>query len=310
MPDRIVYSCPKEAILVVGKAAGMNRGVKPVLYEVWASAGIRALWGRGIQHRFPHHAHASYQLGQVLTGARVLELSDNRAVRVEAGGMFLLNPNQRHTCRPDGCGGQDYFVLSFDAGQMRRLLASTPDTLATPHFRQVTWADRMASEALSCLRGLLLDGGDGLALEDAAANILHLLLSSGVLQSSPEGNASGLVSYGPDDAGPDWRLQKAKEYIEANFAGKLSLAEIATQAYLSEFHFQRRFLQAFGFSPLEYTEKLRIREAARLLSVGSTAASAALAVGFSDQSHFCRVFRKLTGVTPQQYRTSAPETSG
>lgn len=98
-------------------------------------------------------------------------------------------------------------------------------------------------------------------------------------------------------------LQKVIEYVDTHFVDEIAAEELAKLAGLSVPHFNRLFRQVLRLSPMEYVLSLRVQEAQRLLattrmSVGGIAA----ATGFYDQSHFTKRFRKVTGVTPSEYR--------
>jgi AraC family transcriptional regulator len=107
-------------------------------------------------------------------------------------------------------------------------------------------------------------------------------------------------------AGPvDRRLRRAIEFMHDNYSRELDLEEIASAAYLSEFHFARMFKQIAGVTPHSYLANLRLEKARKLLlettlSISEIAAN----VGYQSQSHFTRVFRSVTGVTPRAFRNA------
>jgi AraC family transcriptional regulator len=83
------------------------------------------------------------------------------------------------------------------------------------------------------------------------------------------------------------------------------LNDIAEAVHLSPFHVARLFKQALGVSPHQYLIQVRVNSARSLLSAGSgerSLAEVASAVGFADQSHLTRHFKRLLGVTPKQLR--------
>lgn len=104
------------------------------------------------------------------------------------------------------------------------------------------------------------------------------------------------------------RLQRVLSYIEARLGDTISLDDLAGEACLSPFHFARLFQQAMGQPPHRYVVEQRIAAAQERLRTRRTSmAEVALDTGFGTQANFSRVFRKLTGLTPRQYRdTHAP----
>ncbi len=100
-----------------------------------------------------------------------------------------------------------------------------------------------------------------------------------------------------------YKLRRVCEYIEANLASDLSLAELARLAGMSSYHFARVFKQSTGISPHQHLTRRRVERAQELLSEGSRPlVDVAHEIGYKCQSHFTAVFRKMTGVTPSAFR--------
>lgn len=99
------------------------------------------------------------------------------------------------------------------------------------------------------------------------------------------------------------RLQQAIEYIHAHLDRELSLAEVAGVVNISPTYFANLFKHAMGISPHQYVVQQRVEQAKLLLLKTDLAiADIALQVGFSNQSHLTRHFKRLIGVTPKQVR--------
>ncbi|MFE1599372.1 AraC family transcriptional regulator [Methylobacterium sp. ID0610] len=96
------------------------------------------------------------------------------------------------------------------------------------------------------------------------------------------------------------------DYVDENLDRSLSLADLAGVAGLSLFHFTRAFRCAFGCPPHVYVVQRRLASAKRLLArPGIPLKVVAAQCGFADQSHMTRLFRRLLGVTPAEYRRQA-----
>jgi len=101
------------------------------------------------------------------------------------------------------------------------------------------------------------------------------------------------------------QVRLVRDYIQANLACSVRLAELADQVRLSPHYFSALFKHSFGIPPHHYVLRQRIEEAQRRLVDGSISISdVALSLGFSDQSHFSQTFRKVTGTTPKQFQRS------
>lgn len=97
-------------------------------------------------------------------------------------------------------------------------------------------------------------------------------------------------------------LAGAVERIEADFARELSLDELSAAAGVGKFRLIRAFKARFGVPPHAYLIETRLRRARDLLRAGRAPAGVAVEVGFADQSHFTRHFRRWVGVTPALFR--------
>ena len=83
----------------------------------------------------------------------------------------------------------------------------------------------------------------------------------------------------------------------------LSLEQLSAQSGISRYAIIRLFKRNFGLTPHAFQLNLRINQARDRLKGGSSVVEIAYDLGFSDQSHFHRVFKSLTGVTPKQYQS-------
>lgn len=99
------------------------------------------------------------------------------------------------------------------------------------------------------------------------------------------------------------RLAPAVKYLEQRFRDHIQLSELADFCGLSSTHVHRLFRRLLRMSPTEYLLALRLQEARRLLVTTDNPLSViAMDTGFFDQSHFTKRFRKMTGMTPTQFR--------
>jgi AraC family transcriptional regulator len=97
-------------------------------------------------------------------------------------------------------------------------------------------------------------------------------------------------------------LRRVRAYIDAHIGARISLEELARQAGVSRFHFARQFRLSTGKSPMEYLRQVRIERSKSILQTRDTSiAEIAARLGFSDQSHFTRIFGRLVGVPPGSY---------
>ncbi|MDP2635794.1 MULTISPECIES: helix-turn-helix domain-containing protein [unclassified Pseudoalteromonas] len=108
---------------------------------------------------------------------------------------------------------------------------------------------------------------------------------------------------GAVDKHPDELIAQIQFWLKNNLAGEHTLAQVAELFGLSYRTFTRRFRNATNQNPVEYWQQLRVQTAKELLASSNlTIQEVALEVGYNDQGHLTRVFRKYLSQTPTDYR--------
>jgi AraC family transcriptional regulator len=153
-----------------------------------------------------------------------------------------------------------------------------------------------SAQLLSHAMTLLETNHDAWCCLDGALTLLR-----GLLQESPA-NAASAASV--RQGGLARRHSRAAiEYINANLASKLTLAEIAKVVCLSKSHFSRAFKTSHGVSPGAYIIMVRVEHAKRMIhATREPLSQIAGACGFADQAHLCKAFRRWVGVSPGIWR--------
>ena len=102
----------------------------------------------------------------------------------------------------------------------------------------------------------------------------------------------------------DSRIERVVEFIEQNFERNITVEDMARQAFLSPYYFQRKFREQTGQTPHEYLNRRRVAYAQhRLVFTEDSIASIAESAGFCSSSHCSSVFHKITGYYPSEYRS-------
>ncbi|GAP15780.1 transcriptional regulator [Longilinea arvoryzae] len=101
-------------------------------------------------------------------------------------------------------------------------------------------------------------------------------------------------------------VRKAMAYIHEHSAESISRPEIAQHVSISEDHLTFCFRQELGTTPIEYLQRYRVQQARLLLkNTERSISEIALDVGFSDSGYFSRIFRRISGMSPETFRRSA-----
>jgi AraC family transcriptional regulator len=99
------------------------------------------------------------------------------------------------------------------------------------------------------------------------------------------------------------RLQQAIDYMQAHLGEDISVADIAAQICISQYHFARLFKQSTGVTAHAYLIEQRVDKARQLLrQTELTVLDIADQCGFANPSHLAKHFQKHTGLTPRQFR--------
>jgi transcriptional regulator GlxA family with amidase domain len=101
----------------------------------------------------------------------------------------------------------------------------------------------------------------------------------------------------------DDMVSEAQTYIEEHLTNRISFEELATKLTVSRRNFDRRFIKATGNTPVEYLQRVKVEVAKRVLERGRKSIYEVMSeVGYADDKAFREVFKKITGLSPLDYR--------
>jgi YesN/AraC family two-component response regulator len=103
-------------------------------------------------------------------------------------------------------------------------------------------------------------------------------------------------------------IHRALHFIHNNYATNISLGQVAQTVRLSRYHFSRLFKEITGLTYQSYVNRVRIEQAKKMLNDDALSVTdAGYAVGYSDLTHFERIFKKIVGSNPTQFRRRASD---
>jgi transcriptional regulator GlxA family with amidase domain len=101
----------------------------------------------------------------------------------------------------------------------------------------------------------------------------------------------------------DEMVKKAQAYIESNMGEKISVEYLSSKFSVGRRNFDRRFIKATGNTPVEYAQRVKIELAKKAFEISrKTISEVMYEVGYSDVKAFREVFRKITGMSPIEYK--------
>jgi AraC-like DNA-binding protein len=206
----------------------------------------------------------------------------------ESGDTMLMEPGEMHSTKNIST------MVTYQVAQLSPHLildaARRIGLKGIPHLKTVNLHRHPLHDAFTRFhRALQNTGASTLERESRLTHAIHLML-----ETCAEGSPNPLA------APPPKAMLRARDYLCTHFNKKVALDELASIAGVSRFHFLRAFQKTFNAPPHAFQNHLRIAKARELLAKGVP--PAAIDVGFSDQSHLTRTFRRwLLGVTPASY---------
>lgn len=230
------------------------------------------------------HAHDEFSFGVIDAGAARYR-NGRHDYRVGRGSLVTINPGDAHSCNPDA-GRWSYRMLFVDSrwlgGLQRELFGGAQD------FRPFAGPlddSGLGYRPFDRLFALLARGREPLAAETALLDFL-------------------MPRFGPlpEPALDIPALRRVGECIRDQLAEPLTLGELSELADLSRYQLIRGFKQYYGLSPHAYQLDRRIDKAKGLLRRGLALSRVASELGFADQAHFQRHFKRRLALTPGQYQ--------
>lgn len=247
------------------------------------------------------HSHPVYELFYLTSGACRVFIGHS-IYYVNPGDFILIRPGQIHRTTYESSPVAERVTIAFleqSIDLMRKLCPeeSVNQLLNTVKIG-ISLERRSHAEELFQKIEAEDRNKDGYSLMLKSCCLLELLAFL-----SREGKRTGMPE--PLD-GTELEIQKAANYLYRHYSEPLSLSEMADMAHMSPSYFSKKFHKLTGFGFKEYLTHVRIQAAVKMLDSGSQSVTeVALSCGYGDGNYFGDAFRKITGMSPSQYRKKA-----
>lgn len=225
-----------------------------------------------------------------------------QAYHLKAGDVFLIQPDTEVSYRADREDPWEYQWVGFAGSDAAAMIGSTnfaPGNLVLHTGEHPTHGHSGKSRELGpelSRRLSLINEAFGPSFRDSVemTGQLYLALSLFMHRTAAEG-----IPVNTERA----NVRKACSYIDSHYSFAISIDDVADYVGISRSTLYRQFLHCHGQSPKQYLDEFRIHRACLLLtetdlSVGSISTS----LGYTSQLYFSKAFRRLTGVSPSEYR--------
>jgi AraC-like DNA-binding protein len=254
-----------------------------------ALAGVDLLRARYVEHRFTRHVHDAYAIGVIEAGVERFRV-DGARHEAPAGTVVFIDPDVPHDAEAGISGGWAYRMLYPKPAVVAGIAAEVTTLRGTPHFPEPVVADPAALRAFRAAHRAA-EGGDRLAASSLTQAALGRLLREHAAPARPRSvPATGWLP-----------VRRATELLAEQVADPPSLDELAAAVGSAPFPLLRAFRRHTGLAPHAWLVQLRVERAAALLGTGVAPAEVAARLGFADQAHLTRHFKRHIGVPPGAY---------
>ena len=252
------------------------------------------LKGQFVAHRYPPHTHDTHCLAVITGGTLAVEVRQERRL-CRRGDVIVIDADVVHSGVAAGDGhwkmrvehvqpaALSAYCERLGVPRRERFDVASPfivDRELSRHLYGVNWCSEVdddpfkRSEALAC-----------------AVVALHARHAA---------RAADLPVMRREPA----LVRAIKSRLRDDFHAQVTLSTLASEFDVTPFVLLRAFERETGLSPHAFQQQERVRHAMTMLRTGRPIAEAGAQTGFADQSHFTRVFKQQTGVTPKVYQAA------
>jgi AraC-like DNA-binding protein len=258
--------------------------------HIWSPRDYRDIeihTGRSQSTVIPRHFHDEIQIGAYQGGSRRLQIGA-RVLEATRGDLVVVPGGDVHASDGDLSTFQVIYVSPARFAAAARDLGAA-DRELQPLAGRVPLYRRVVELAHAF--------ADGTPLEQEAR---FLEVVRGLLRTS-----SRLIRGRAEP----FAIRLAIDYLRAHYTDAVTLDDLAFQVGLNKQYLVHAFRRAVGLPPHAYLIQLRIAQAKSQLMAGRAVAEVAATLGFADQSHFVRTFRRYVGMAPGRYQRSFSSTA-
>ena len=249
-----------------------------------------------------NHFHDAYEIYYLLEGERHYFIKD-KVYDIKKGDLVFIPINELHKTIDAGVPIHERILITFKKSYLNNILveAGTYDLLKC--FQRSTCVVRLSSDDQSSVEVLLLrmikedQGQTNSSSIYIKVMLTELLILSGrLLENSPHHNFQNLNPMHN-------KMSEIIMYINKNYKDELTLDFISKLFFISTWYLCRTFKKITGLNLNQYINSIRVKEAEKLLlNTKLSITQISEEVGYDSITHFGRVFKTLTGVSPLKYR--------
>ena len=266
---------------------------QPEIAKVWRVPhlrGLELLQATFTTHSFPKHFHESYGIGLCDRGSGIIYCHGTKYIAPPQH-LIFFHPGEVHSGYANEQNPWTYRMIYLDVSVISEVIEDYGQTISFP---QTTFANRSISHFFSHAHQLF---------SQSASKLEHDELLQGFVKKLRE--QAGILPKTYLNFQENKAIKLIREYLEENYQENVSIRKLCRLTGWSPSYLVTTFHQKLGIPPHSYQMQVRIQRAKKQLLTNKPLAQVALDVGFCDQSHLTRCFKRVIGVTPGVYRNSS-----
>lgn len=242
------------------------------------------------------HYHTRYELYYLYSGERFYFVQD-KTYHIKKGSLVLIPPNVIHATSNVKNIAYERFLITFFDDEIKYFCNCFPDINFYEIFKNGIYVVNFSPK-------------DQLVIESIFENMNHTehygkkqFFLMQVLFLANKNKEEKNVVDNKQLHGTQKTITEVVAHINNNFQTELNLENISAEFFIDSCYLSRIFKKTVGMSFVDYINNVRVMEAKKLLTAtDESIISIAESVGFKSNTHFGRVFKKVTGTSPLQYR--------
>jgi AraC-like DNA-binding protein len=265
--------------------------------EFWSDSNMPYVETRKACHSracYRAHSHPTFSIGAVDIGQSVFSSSFVGTQHIESGTLVLIPAHVEHACNPESNQTWSYQMMHLDQRWLAQLLKETQHDFrcdAIPQYKPQLYKNKQLYLSFCNLNESLFNTDLSYWHKE------QLLIQTLTTLLFPQLHLELL----DENSYAQQEFQSLLAWVNTS-EELLSLQQLSEQCGLSRYAIIRLFKAKLGLTPHAYQLNLKINLARSLLRQGVDIAELSYQLGFSDQSHFQRVFKQLSGTTPKLYQ--------
>ncbi len=239
------------------------------------------------------HYHDDISISASEEGSTKFTCKDKEYI-LDIGSLFLINPVEVHFCNPKEKRNKNYHMMLLDPKWCYEIQKDIfeEDIKDFVPFEKTILKSQELYEEFILLNKLLYTNSFYIEKEEKLINFLMKIFAT----------ECSIKEVNYDNKEDDKIFEKVKKILDKNINENITLREIEKEVKVNQYKIIRIFKEKIHLTPHAYLMNAKINKAKELMKKGVDIDDVYFLLGFFDQSHFIRNFRKIVATTPKQYQ--------